>query len=149
MKGNLFSPLIAAGVASVFCLETKGTKSSRKNDASTAQGKTPGPPFFHPTARIFCFIVHPPTATYRALILCFGMIIELTPCPMPRKTFMKVKPNHFYPPRLHRPLITVPPALTGAAITVLALAEPFIAAGAAVGFLVLFSYRKRTRPPRL
>ena len=40
-------------------------------------------------------------------------------------------------------------ALTGAAITVLALAEPFIAAGAAVGFLVLFSYRKRTRPPRL
>jgi hypothetical protein len=40
-------------------------------------------------------------------------------------------------------------ALTGAAITVLAFAEPFIAAGAAVGFLVLFSYRKRTRPPRL
>jgi hypothetical protein len=40
-------------------------------------------------------------------------------------------------------------ALTGAAITVLALAEPFIAAGAAVGFLVLFSYRKRTKPPRL
>ena len=34
---------------------------------------------------------------------------------------------------MHRPLITVPPALTGAAITVLALAEPFIAAGAAVG----------------
>ena len=40
-------------------------------------------------------------------------------------------------------------ALTGAAITDPALAEPFIAAGAAVGFLVLFSYRKRTRPPRL
>jgi hypothetical protein len=57
--------------------------------------------------------------------------------------------HFFYPPRLHRPLITVPPALTGAAITVLAFAEPFIASGAAVGFLVLFSYRKRTRPPRL
>jgi hypothetical protein len=41
----------------------------------------------------------------------------------------------FYPPRSHRPLITVPPALTGAAITVLALAEPFIAAGAAMGFI--------------
>jgi hypothetical protein len=41
----------------------------------------------------------------------------------------------FYPPRLHRPLIPVPPALTGAAITVLAFAEPFIAAGAAVGFI--------------
>ena len=51
MNDSLFCPLIAAGVASVFCLETKGTKSSRKNDASTAQGKTPGPPFFHPTAR--------------------------------------------------------------------------------------------------
>ncbi|WP_306550884.1 hypothetical protein [Daejeonella sp.] len=50
MNDSLFCPLIAAGVASVFCLETKGTKSSRKNDASTAQGKTPGPPFFHPTA---------------------------------------------------------------------------------------------------
>ncbi|WP_306550348.1 hypothetical protein [Daejeonella sp.] len=52
MYDSLFCPLIAAGVASVFCLETKGTKSSRKNDASTAQGKTPGPPFFHPTAQI-------------------------------------------------------------------------------------------------
>ncbi len=48
MNDSLFCPLIAAGVASVFCLDTKGTKSSRKNDASTAQGKTPGPPFFHP-----------------------------------------------------------------------------------------------------
>jgi hypothetical protein len=48
---------------------------------------------------------------------------------------MKVKPNHFYPTRLHRPLINVPPALTGAAITNLALAEPFIAAGVAVAFI--------------
>jgi hypothetical protein len=39
---------------------------------------------------------------------------------------------------LHRPLITVPPALTGAAITVLALAEPFIAAGAAVVLFAVF-----------
>ena len=51
---------------------------------------------------------------------------------MPRKT---VKHNFYSPPRSHRPLITVPPALTGAAITVPALAEPFIAAGAAVGFI--------------
>jgi hypothetical protein len=51
---------------------------------------------------------------------------------MPRKM---VKHNFFYPPRLHRPLITVSSALTGAAITVLALAEPFIAAGAAVAFI--------------
>jgi len=40
-----------AKIICVFCLETKGTKSSRKNDASTTQGKTPGPPFFHPTAQ--------------------------------------------------------------------------------------------------
>ena len=52
INDSLIFPLIAAGMASVFCLETKGTKSSRKNDASTAQGKTPGPPFFHPHARV-------------------------------------------------------------------------------------------------
>ncbi|WP_306551701.1 hypothetical protein [Daejeonella sp.] len=40
-----------ANIICVFCLETKGTKSSRKNDAPTAEGHTPGPPFFHPTAR--------------------------------------------------------------------------------------------------
>ncbi len=65
---------------------------------------------------------------------------------MPRKTDMKVKHNFYSPPRSHRPLITVAPALTGAAITVLALAEPFIAAGAAVGFLVLFCLSERIHP---
>ena len=70
-------------------------------------GHTPGPPFFHPTARIFWFIwylfylvkiskgtkinvsgvmnVRPQTAAYRALNFVLRMIIELTPCPMPRK----------------------------------------------------------------
>jgi hypothetical protein len=76
--------------------------------------------------------VHPQTAAYRALIFVLRMLLELTPCPMPRKT---VKHNFYSPPRLHRPLITVPPALTGAAITDPALAEPFIAAGAAVAFI--------------
>ena len=57
---------------------------------------------------------------------------------MPRKRLKYLKPNFYSPPRLHRPLITVPPALTGAAITVLALAEPFIAAGAAVAFIRCF-----------
>ena len=90
--------------------------------------------------------VHPQTATYRALILVLRMLIELTPCPMPRKTVMKVKHNYFYPTRLHRPLITVPPALTGAAITVLALAEPFIAAGAAVAFWFFFATEKELGP---
>ena len=62
---------------------------------------------------------------------------------MPRKTVMKLQHSFFYPPRQHRPLITVPPALTGAAITVLALAEPFIAAGAAVGlFGVVYCFLK-------
>ena len=51
---------------------------------------------------------------------------------MPRKVLNQII---FYPTRLHRPLITVPPALTGAAITDPALAEPFIAAGAAAAFI--------------
>jgi hypothetical protein len=59
---------------------------------------------------------------------------------------MKVKHIFFYPTRLHRPLITVPPALTGAAITVLALAEPFIAAGAAVAFWFFFATEKELSP---
>ena len=37
-------------------------------------------------------------------------------------------------------------ALAGAAVTTPALAEPFIASDAAVGFWSLFSYRKRTSP---
>ena len=49
----------------VFCLETKGTKSSRKNDASTAQGKTPGPPFFHPTAGQYLAKNNDQKKTYR------------------------------------------------------------------------------------
>ena len=53
--------------------------------------------------------VHPPTATYRALIFVLRMLLELTPCPMPHKTFMNLKHNYFSPPRSHRPLITVPP----------------------------------------
>jgi hypothetical protein len=87
---------------------------------------------------------------------------------MPRKRFMNLKPNFYSPTRSHRPLITVPPALTGAAITDIALAEPFIAAGAAVGFircsllffkgthglvvpprLGSFLLQKKVRPPRL
>ena len=59
---------------------------------------------------------------------------------------MNLKPNYFSPPRSHRPLRTVPPALTGAAITVLALAEPFIAAGAAVGFWYFFPTEKGLGP---
>ena len=93
--------------------------------------------------------VYPQTAAYRALIFVLMMLIELTPCPMPRKMVMKLQHNYFYPPRLHKPLITVPPALTGAAITVLALAEPFIAAGVAVAFWYFFATEKGLSPPRL
>ena len=63
-----------------------------------------------------------------------------------RLILLKVKHNYFYPPRLHRPLISVPPALTGAAITVPALAEPFIAAGAAVAFWFFFATEKELGP---
>ena len=37
IKVTLFYPLIAAGMASVFGLETKGTKSSIKNEASALE----------------------------------------------------------------------------------------------------------------
>jgi hypothetical protein len=65
---------------------------------------------------------------------------------MPRKRFMNLKPNFYSPTRSHRPLITVPPALTGAAITDIALAEPFIAAGAAVAFWSFFATEKGLSP---
>ena len=65
---------------------------------------------------------------------------------MPRKRFMNLKHNFYSPPRLHRPLITVSSALTGAAMTTLALAEPFIAAGAAVGFWYFFPTEKGKAP---
>ncbi len=65
---------------------------------------------------------------------------------MPRKMVIMASTYIFYPPRLHRPLITVPSALTGAAITVLAPAEPFIAAGAAVAFWFFFATEKELGP---
>jgi hypothetical protein len=37
MKGNLFYPLIAAEVASVFCLETKGTNAEVPFSAETTK----------------------------------------------------------------------------------------------------------------
>ena len=94
--------------------------------------------------------VHPQTAAYRALNFLLGMLIELTPCPMPRMTDIIMKSNYFLSATLapkesygHRPLITVLPHCPDsyrecAAITVLALAEPFIAAGAAVGLFAVF-----------
>jgi len=55
---------------------------------------------------------------------------------------MKVK-HIFFSATLAQTFNNRSSALTAAAITVLAFAEPFIAAGAAVAFLVLFCYRKR------
>ena len=75
--------------------------------------------------------VYPQTATYRTMILCFGMLIVLTPCPMPRKTVNPI----ILSDTLAQTFNNRSSALTGAAITVLALAEPFIAAGAAVAFI--------------
>ena len=44
------------------------------------------------------------------------------------------------------PFVYASSALAGAAMSTLALAEPFIASDAAVVFWLLFSYRKRTSP---
>ena len=65
---------------------------------------------------------------------------------MPRKRFMNLKHNFYSPPRLHRPLITVSSALTGAAITYWANPLPFIAAGAAVAFWFFFATEKELSP---
>ena len=72
---------------------------------------------------------------------------------MPRKMVMKLQHNYFLSATLapkesygHRPLITVSSALTGAAITDPAFAEPFIAAGAAVGFWYFFPIEKGLGP---
>jgi hypothetical protein len=86
--------------------------------------------------------VHPQTAGYRALILCFGMIIELTPCPMPRKTVNPI----ILSDTLAQTFNNRSSALTGAAITVLAFAEPFIAAGVAVAFWSFFATEKGLGP---
>ena len=78
--------------------------------------------------------VHPQTAAYRAFILCFGMIIELTPCPMPHMTVNPI----FLSATLAQTFNNRSSALTGAAITTPALAEPFIASGAAVAVIRCF-----------
>ena len=79
--------------------------------------------------------VHPQTAAYRALIFLLRMILDLKPCPMPRKTVMKLQQKYFLSATLAQTFNNRSSALTGAAITDPALAEPFIAAGAAVGFI--------------
>jgi hypothetical protein len=76
--------------------------------------------------------VHPPTATYRALNFVFKDAFRINAL---SNAAQCGEAQFFYPPRLHRPLIPVPPALTDAAMTTPALAEPFIAAGAAVAFI--------------
>ena len=47
---------------------------------------------------------------------------------------------------IHWTSVLLSSALTGAAITVLALAEPFIAAGAAVAFWFFFATEKELSP---
>ena len=62
---------------------------------------------------------------------------------MPRKT---VKPKYFISDTLAQTFNIRCSALTGAAITDPALAEPFIAAGAAVGFWYFFPIEKGLGP---
>jgi len=77
------------------------------------------------------------------------MTLELTPCPMPRKTF---NPTIILRHASSKGVLRTQTfnnrfsALTGAAITVLALAETFIAAGAAVAFWSFFATEKGLGP---
>ena len=91
--------------------------------------------------------VHPQTATYRALIFCIKDDNRINALSNAAQDAYNGEHIYFLSATLapkesygHRPLITVPPHCPDsyrecAAITVLALAEPFIAAGAAVGFI--------------
>ena len=65
---------------------------------------------------------------------------------MPHKTFMNLKHNYFLSATLAQTFNNRSSALTGAAITVLAFAEPFIAAGAAVAFWFFFATEKELSP---
>ena len=87
--------------------------------------------------------VHPQTAKYRALNIVLRMLLELTPCPMPHNS---VKPNYFLSATLAQTFNNRSSALTGAAMTTPAHAEPFIAAGAAVGFWYFFPTEKGLGP---
>jgi hypothetical protein len=57
---------------------------------------------------------------------------------MLRNAVMNLKSKYFFSATLAQTFNKLSSALTGAAITVLALAEPFIAAGAAVAFIRCF-----------
>ena len=93
--------------------------------------------------------VHPQTAAYRALIFVFKDAFRVNALSNAAQDGYEIAAQFLFSATLAQTFNILSSALTGAAITVPALAEPFIAAGAAVGFLVLFSYRKRTKPPRL
>ena len=70
------------------------------------------------------------------------MLLELAPCPMPHMTVNPI----FLSATLAQTFNNRSSALAGAAITVLAFAEPFIAAGAAVGFWYFFPTEKGLGP---
>ena len=93
--------------------------------------------------------VHTQTAVYRALIFVLRMILNLTPCPMPRKTVNSIFIlRHACSKGVLRTQTfnNRCSALAGAAITVLALAEPFIASGVAVAFWFFFATEKELGP---
>ena len=92
---------------------------------------------------------HPQTAAYRALIFCIKEAFKINALSNAAQDGYEIKAQFLFSATLAQTFNNLSSALTGAAITVLAFAEPFIAAGTAVAFLVLFCYRKRTKPPRL
>ena len=65
---------------------------------------------------------------------------------MTQNAVMNLKPKYFLSATPAQTFNNSSSALTGAAITVLALAEPFIAAGAAVGFWYFFPKEKGLGP---
>ena len=74
----------------------------------------------------------------QGFVFALRIILDPTPCTMPHKTVMKLQHNYFLSATLAQTFNNRCSALTGAAITDPAFAEPFIAAGAAVGLFAVF-----------
>ena len=90
--------------------------------------------------------VHPQTAAYRALIFVFKDAFRVNALSNAAQDGYEIAAQFLFSATLTQTFNNLSSALTGAAITPLANPLPFIAAGAAVAFLVLFCPSERIHP---
>ena len=90
--------------------------------------------------------VNPHTAAYRALIFVFKDAFRVNALSNAAQDGYEIAAQFLFSATLTQTFNNLSSALNGAAITVLAFAEPFIAAGAAVGFWYFFATEKELSP---